>query len=1139
MAAQPGSIERLAQELGGAVRQVGTLLSPEEALETLAEFGVVFPPQLLENPSFSTARGATVSATEGLDTALGELGAAIEAGDELEIVAAGLGVLVEVGLVVGSFVQLKSAIDTAGPTMPGVTPGQVAELTNDFPGKLLDLLIVRRLDIEPAVGATLTLFGLIERTYHPAEPGNPNSTSYEVSRLRFDRLGPAITNPARHFTDLYEWGEPGFDGTKLLPALVDLVARLGLPARYEPPAGSQPAHAELFAISLTAAPPNPPGSPPGLAVEATVPIGGEFDQTIELPHPAWTANLKASARLLVGTGGTITPPLDVQLRPPTGDLRGEADLTLRGKPAEPFILIGSPGSSRLEIGEVSAALGAAFAWDGTQAQIDPRVGAEVKDGKLVIDASEGDGLISKLLMGMRVEADFEAGAAWSATQGIKFRGSSGLEIELPVHIEIGPLGLPSLYLVLGMQDSAFSLELSADLKAELGPLQAVVHRLGAEALLSFPEGGGNVGPAELGFAFKPPNGVGLSVDAGPIKGGGFLSLDFKKGEYFGALELTFEGLFSLKAVGIVNTKMPDGSNGFALLILITAEFTPIQLSFGFVLVGVGGLLGLNRSLDTEALRQGVRTGSIQSVLFPPDVVANITRIVSDLKSFFPIAQGHFVVAPMGKLGWGTPPLITLELGVILDIPSPQLSIIGVLRAILPDEEAPILRLQVAFAGGIDLDKGLIWFDASLFDSGLLTFTLSGDMALRIGWGGEPLFVISVGGFHPAFREIPPDLTGMKRLTIALLSGKNPRLVAESYFAVTSNTVQSGARVELYAAACGFNVYGFLGYDLLIQFDPFHFVANIGAGLALRRGSDVIAGIDVGCELSGPTPWHAKGHATLELLFFSVDIGFDETWGDDAPTLPPTTANVRELMVEAVKKDDAWRTELPANASQTVTMREVEPPSGTMLAHPFAVLSVSQKIAPLGTEIDRYGNAKPEGERKFAITWDGGSTDEEREEFAVGNFVTLSDSEKLSRKSFEKMKSGLRFATGEAATTGATVPKDVDYELSYVHRRRGITIYDGIFNLFKPIFDLMTEGGAIAENSFSVSKRRPGGNGPAPVEVVGAEYQVVNVSDLSPAGAGMVAKTQAEAIALQDEMIRDDPSLVGSIQVVADHELIAA
>ncbi|MGN6257345.1 MAG: DUF6603 domain-containing protein [Solirubrobacterales bacterium] len=1136
---QPGSIERLALELGGAIRDVGGLLGLERALETLAQFGIAFPPQLLEDAGFSAAREAVVSTANELDKALGELGTAIEAGDEGEMASAAIGVVTEVAAVVASFVQLKNQLDAVGPAMPGVTSAQVAELTADFPKKLFDFLIVNRLDIVPAVGATMTLLGLIERTYHPADPNNPTSASYEVSHLRFDRLGPALTNPAQHFSDLYQWGSSGFDGSVLLPALADMVARLGLPSRYVPAAGSQPAHAELFAFDLAVAPGTPPGSPPGLAVEALVPIGGDVDQAIQMPHPAWKAHLKASAHLQVGVSGTVTPPLDVSLRPPTGDLKGEADLTLEGHPKDPFILIGAAGGSRLEVGEVDVGLGLGFDWNGTEAAIEPRAEADVKGGKVVIDTSEGDGLIAKLLAGQRVEADFEAGVSWAATTGVKFHGSSGLEIELPVHIELGPLELPNLYLVFGMHDSAFSLELSADLKAALGPLEAVVHRLGAEADLSFPAGGGNIGPAQLDFLFKPPNGVGLSVDAGPIKGGGFLALDFAKGEYFGALELTFEGLFSLKAVGIVNTKMPDGKPGFALLILVTAEFTPIQLGFGFTLIGVGGLLGLNRSLDTEALRQGVRTGSIQSVLFPPDVVGNITKIVSDLKSFFPITEGHFIVAPMGKLGWGTPTLISLELGVIIDIPSPQLSIIGVLRCILPDEEAPILRLQVAFAGGIDFDKGLIWFDASLFDSGLLTFTLSGDMALRIGWGDESIFVISVGGFHPAFHEVPSDLTQMKRLTIALLSGNNPRLVALSYFAVTSNTVQSGARVELYAAACGFNIYGYLGYDLLIQFDPFHFIADIGAGLALRQGDDVIAGIDVSCELSGPTPWHAKGHASLEILFFSIDIGFDETWGEPAPSLPPLTVDVKAELVKAVEKDTSWRTELPSNASQTVTLREIEPPSGTLLAHPFAILSVSQKVVPLGMEIDRFGNAKPSGEKKFEITAGGNPPDEMREEFAIANFVTLSDDQKLARKSFEQMKSGLRFGTGEAAETGATVHKDVDYELSYVHRHRGITIRAGLLSLLKPLFELMLGGGAVADNAFSVAKRRPGGNGPAPVEVTGPEFQVVNVSDLSPAAPGAVAKSQAEAWALHDEMISADPSLAGTIQVVAEHELMAA
>ena len=92
--------------------------------------------------------------------------------------------------------------------------------------------------------------------------------------------------------------------------------------------------------------------------------------------------------------------------------------------------------------------------------------------------------------------------------------------------------------------------------------------------------------------------------------------------------------------------------------LITAEFAPIQLGFGFTLLGVGGLLSVNRTLDTPALMAGVKTGAVNSILFPQDIVANINRIATDIKTIFPLAEG-IIVAPMGKLGWGTPTLISL------------------------------------------------------------------------------------------------------------------------------------------------------------------------------------------------------------------------------------------------------------------------------------------------------------------------------------------------------------------------------------------------------------------------------------------------------------------------------------------------
>jgi hypothetical protein len=56
---------------------------------------------------------------------------------------------------------------------------------------------------------------------------------------------------------------------------------------------------------------------------------------------------------------------------------------------------------------------------------------------------------------------------------------------------------------------------------------------------------------------------------------------------------------------------------------------------------------------------------------------------------------------------------------------------------------------------------------------------------------------------------------------------------------------------------------------------------------------------------------------------------------------------------------------------------------------------------------------------------------------------------------------------------------------------------------------------------------------------GAAYQVVKVSDLSPAAAAYTASSQAEAYALHNELIRQNPELAGEIQVMGAHELVDA
>ena len=126
-----------------------------------------------------------------------------------------------------------------------------------------------------------------------------------------------------------------------------------------------------------------------------------------------------------------------------------------------------------------------------------------------------------------------------------FGGSGGLEISLPTHITLGPIEIVAATLAVGSSDGVIPIELGATIKGDLGPLKAVVENIGLRATLTFPPNrDGNLGPANLALGFKPPNGVGLSIDAGVVKGGGYLFFDPDKGEYAGALELTIADFLS-------------------------------------------------------------------------------------------------------------------------------------------------------------------------------------------------------------------------------------------------------------------------------------------------------------------------------------------------------------------------------------------------------------------------------------------------------------------------------------------------------------------------------------------------------------------------------------------------------------------
>ena len=136
-------------------------------------------------------------------------------------------------------------------------------------------------------------------------------------------------------------------------------------------------------------------------------------------------------------------------------------------------------------------------------------------------------------------------------------------------------------------------------------------------------------------------------------------------------------------------------------------------------------------------------------MFPDNVIENAPRIVSDFKKVYPANPGEHLIGPAIRIAYGTPILITGDIALILEFPSPfQLSLIGRVRAMLPDEKHPLVQINLVVLGAVDFTNENLGMYGSIYDSKILDFALSGDMAMVQVGGEEKNFIFSIGGFNP-------------------------------------------------------------------------------------------------------------------------------------------------------------------------------------------------------------------------------------------------------------------------------------------------------------------------------------------------------------------------------------------------------
>ncbi len=1136
--------EILTVELAKLLSPLLLLETKEDIQELLAELGWEVDLSQIDPNDF-------VDIVTEVGNLLGEIGRLPDAADNDEK----LEILKDIGIQAGVVVTMvNDLIPDIEAIVQTATSGTTVDQLKKLPRRLGDYLIYTYLEeYYKPVFAVKHLLGMAEIVEDDA--GKP------IKTIQWPRIPKIFYKPIEVFDEVYDWSSD-FKDNKFLERFEKLVTALGLPggiyeqtatiqAHLQNPSGTKEIRMPLYQdgvwpdnwreLDLNISPvPAMGADKKGLFVYPY--FFGGVSITDDL-NPDWQFELVGDTDIGSGFGLGIRPPAKLNV---TADLSTSWDTTnlkltltvTRKQAGEKIYLFGNPDSTHLSLAGLVIK---AFVEKENTARKDFGVDLKLQKLRLEIKKGDGDGFLNKIIpeSGINIEYDLQLG--YSLEKGFYFKGSGSLGIEIPLHLTLGPLDINKITLGFRPENKGLGLDLGGTFKLKLGPITGLVENIGLSNLLTFPEGDStSFSLADIKAGFKPPNGVGINIDLDAVKGGGYLYINREEGRYAGVAGLSIKEKIQLAAFGLISTKLPSGNKGYSFLIFISAEFPAIQLGFGFTLNGVGGIVGIHRTMVVDKLREGVKTGAYDRLLFPANPVEDALEIISDLQAIFPVEEGRYTFGIMAKIGWGTPTLITAEMGLLIEVPSPvRLVILGVIKATLPDEQGKILKLQVNFLGVIDFGKKQLSFDASLFDSRLLTFTLAGDMALRLTWGNNANFLLSVGGFHPSFQP-PPGLTGMKRLTLNLLGGDNPRLTLTSYFAVTSNTVQFGAKAEVYVKITkNISADGYLSFDALFQFNPFYMHLLAAAYMSVKWKGDEKLSVTVNISLEGPTPWKVDGEAEIKICGIEAKVRVQKTWGQSQNTTL-ATVSVSGKLEAALSDLRNWEGILPRSVQQVVRLRELA--EGEKVLHPAGQLRISQKVLPLNLDIQLFGAQEVSDGRQYKLgsVKIGSKTltalNYVKEDFVPAHFRKMSETQKLSSPSFVKFDGGVLVADPENLDGKGFASKDIQYETIIFDPVSGTAGSGAPMDEDEDVLIAMVRGGAAGQSGLSFSPR-VAPLAPAEITVLEEYYGVVRIEDLQLYDPDALKPSFAEAVDHYAAIVRGEPGQKTKLKILPKFEIL--
>ena len=423
---------------------------------------------------------------------------------------------------------IYQAVQAISVAPPGVDAGA---FLSEIRERLFELLLTEYLASDlPTVYNLGLVLQVVEIEHVPSSPTRP---AVHADHLHWDRIPAIVDDPLSLLAIVYGWGTPKVNYIRILEHLSELLVAVRLPVQFHgtneslsreysdvpesPFMGSRLSLRMPFFYATVGGVPTEfalsvhellksGDKLPGLIIEPDVP------SSLPLSFP-----LGDSTDLQVRAGSDIASQFGILVRPgeisvkypfQAGQQMPKAGfgLAVDFHPSQPRLLLGSAGDTRLELtgGNVGLQVNEAAG------EVELIVSAEAKGLALILAAGDGDSFLNDLLGSGEKHVDVPLGAEWSSTRGFHFKGGGGFDLELPVHLQLGPVVVDAVQIrLLRPQEPGprARLELGASVTGKLGPLTATVQGIGFKVDLRFADG--NAGPFDVGLGFKWPTGVGL------------------------------------------------------------------------------------------------------------------------------------------------------------------------------------------------------------------------------------------------------------------------------------------------------------------------------------------------------------------------------------------------------------------------------------------------------------------------------------------------------------------------------------------------------------------------------------------------------------------------------------------------------